>query len=173
MEERERGGGLLEGAGGVDAVVVVVARLEGELGLRSPRSAARGRSRGQAEVAEDLRGDVGILDRGDDLHPVAAARAVENLEAPSPPQQGGPRKAQLPERIVGAAEFRSVRAITPRWIGKLVGRRCRRCCGRHAFSLVLAFDALFAVPGAVPPTPASPPVAAVVSVSVPMALPFV
>ena len=75
-----------------------------ELGLGAARGAAGRRPRGKTEVVEDGAGDDGVLDRGDEGHPVAAARAEQRVDAEGAPEQGRPVEAAVPVGIVGAGE---------------------------------------------------------------------
>ena len=127
-ELRIGGGGLLECAGGVDALMPVVEALEGELARRAKGSAARGRACAQAEVRKDASDHGGILDRGDELHAPVACRAVKDVEAHAPPKQDRPGQAPFALGIIGAHQLRCRRAITS---ARAVGRGGRRRCWRY------------------------------------------
>ena len=100
-------------------------RREGR-GRRTPGRVARGRARAGASTvgrveagvradpgAQDSSGHRRIFDRGDEAHPIAAARAIEHVEAHRPLEQDGPRQATLTPRIVGGGEVRRYWRRTP------------------------------------------------------------
>ena len=120
-----RGGGgwegLLEGAGRVDAGMTgaVVGARQFELGRgagavgRTGRRRAWPRPREHAEVGQDARGGGRVLDRGHQLHPAVAGRAVEHALAEAPAEQDGPGQTPRPGRIVRSTERWSRRPVTP------------------------------------------------------------
>ena len=74
-----------------DEVIAIVGAIgEGQDALARPGRWARRGACGQAEVGEDLVGDEGILDAGDELHATVAAWAVEHVKAPGSGHQPGP-----------------------------------------------------------------------------------
>ena len=83
----------------VDAVELVA---RGELLLSPPRLATWWRARSQTDVLENSPRDALVVDDGDDRHAVAAARALENVDAPRPAHEGLPVEPSLPFGIVGA-----------------------------------------------------------------------